>query len=536
MITADSATFNIGRDLTIVSQVDRVEGSNSSKGFNASLSFGLFGTGSGASAGIKGGKGSESKVWVAGVSGILTDNSLDVQVRRGTQITGGVIASYSNDLTFSTETLSTKDIALHDNKRQLDGSLGVNVGVNAQGVSKPGVTVEGKYANHEVKGIAKATIGEGKVEVRSQTAKQTEIQLAAINRDPDSVIEVTSVKDEGFELYISDTAISGAIELAKTVGEALRKVGAVLASRNDMSAKDVASGLAVYKALSEQGINPEALRQCAGRQGSNQWNIWEWIVPSAHAGNICSNLVAQFGNSAIQSCLKILDAAKLGASSMVAAGIERVLAAYERDPKTGDALLLLRDGAVGIAIEVALDNKQKAELDRMGRAGGALLENYINDLVAKVANGRLDKEEAIAMATGATLVALILVPRRLRSKLIASIKKPLSKLTKRFRAPNRTVSFDPKQIQKKYTKHAEDFGVTGNYNKANAEKFQSAVDAHIKSPDVKPITGTYRGDPVTHYVDPKTGLNAMKDPSGNFISSWKLNPAQLKNVIERGKL
>jgi|GEM_PF-5808475 len=45
-----------------------------------------------------------------------------------------------------------------------------------------------------------------------------------------------------------------------------------------------------------------------------------------------------------------------------------------------------------------------------------------------------------------------------------------------------------------------------------------------------------RGNPVIHYLNPKTGLNVISSPSGEFISGWKLNPTQIKNVREHGGL
>jgi hypothetical protein len=91
-----------------------------------------------------------------------------------------------------------------------------------------------------------------------------------------------------------------------------------------------------------------------------------------------------------------------------------------------------------------------------------------------------------------------------------------------------------KQLQKKFEKHATDFGVGGNYNKENAAKFDSAIKEHINSPDVKVIQGTYRGDPATSYVNPNSGLTVITDPNGNFV--WKLNRQQLDHVLESGNL
>jgi RHS repeat-associated protein len=92
-----------------------------------------------------------------------------------------------------------------------------------------------------------------------------------------------------------------------------------------------------------------------------------------------------------------------------------------------------------------------------------------------------------------------------------------------------------KQLQAKF-KHASDFGVSGNYNKINSSNFSSAINQHINSTNVQTILGSYRGQPVTHYLNATTGLNVIASPSGNFISGWLLNPAQLQNVIKHGGL
>jgi RHS repeat-associated protein len=91
------------------------------------------------------------------------------------------------------------------------------------------------------------------------------------------------------------------------------------------------------------------------------------------------------------------------------------------------------------------------------------------------------------------------------------------------------------QLQSKF-KHAADFGIQGNYNAANGAAFRSAINQHINSPGVQVIQGTYRGTPVTHYVNPQTGLNVMSNSAGEFLSGWKLSPQQLQHVTTTGKL
>ncbi len=92
-----------------------------------------------------------------------------------------------------------------------------------------------------------------------------------------------------------------------------------------------------------------------------------------------------------------------------------------------------------------------------------------------------------------------------------------------------------KKLQQKF-KHAADFGVSGNYNTANRVAFGRAINQHVNKSGTRAIPGTYRGNPVTHYLDPKTGLNAMADESGAFVSGWRLSGEQLQNVIQRGSL
>ena len=102
-------------------------------------------------------------------------------------------------------------------------------------------------------------------------------------------------------------------------------------------------------------------------------------------------------------------------------------------------------------------------------------------------------------------------------------------------ASSKILGNSAKQLQKKF-KHAKDFGVTGNYSKANATEFSSAINQHINSPGVRTIQGTYHKQPVTHFLDPSTGLNVISDPAGNFISGWRLSPGQLQNVLKHGGL
>lgn len=50
------------------------------------------------------------------------------------------------------------------------------------------------------------------------------------------------------------------------------------------------------------------------------------------------------------------------------------------------------------------------------------------------------------------------------------------------------------------------------------------------------LEGTYRSEPVTHFVNPQTGLTVIRAADGAFVSGWRLTPDQLANVLTRGSL
>nr|WP_232842300.1 colicin D domain-containing protein [Terrimesophilobacter mesophilus] len=99
---------------------------------------------------------------------------------------------------------------------------------------------------------------------------------------------------------------------------------------------------------------------------------------------------------------------------------------------------------------------------------------------------------------------------------------------------SRIIMTSPRQLQSKF-KHASDFGVAGNYSKANAAEFSAALNQHINSAGTRAIQGTYRGQSVTHYLDSSTRLNVILR-NGEFVSGWKLSPDQLANVLRNGSL
>jgi hypothetical protein len=64
---------------------------------------------------------------------------------------------------------------------------------------------------------------------------------------------------------------------------------------------------------------------------------------------------------------------------------------------------------------------------------------------------------------------------------------------------------DERVLQRKYSSHASDFGIEGNWNSTNRELFRRALNRHVRSSETVP--GWFRGDPVYHHYNPGTGLN-----------------------------
>lgn len=92
------------------------------------------------------------------------------------------------------------------------------------------------------------------------------------------------------------------------------------------------------------------------------------------------------------------------------------------------------------------------------------------------------------------------------------------------------------QMERKFDKHAEDFGVTEPRGKSGFDAFERAVRSQIEDPATLHISGTYRGDAAIINYNPNSGLAVIQKPSGEFVSGWRLSPEQVANVVERGCL
>ena len=104
------------------------------------------------------------------------------------------------------------------------------------------------------------------------------------------------------------------------------------------------------------------------------------------------------------------------------------------------------------------------------------------------------------------------------------------------RAPETALTSTRSQIEKKFDKHAADFGVTEPRGKTGFDELEQAIQSQVRDPATMHISGTYRGDAAIINYNPNTGLAVIQKPSGEFISGWRLSPEQVTNVLQRGSL
>jgi len=97
------------------------------------------------------------------------------------------------------------------------------------------------------------------------------------------------------------------------------------------------------------------------------------------------------------------------------------------------------------------------------------------------------------------------------------------------------VDFSNKQLQSKF-KHADTFGVEGNWDTENREEFKRALQDHINDPDTVTIEGEYRREDAIYYYNEETENIVMTYPDGEFWSAWRLRPDQREHLLATGSI
>ncbi|MCW5934607.1 MAG: hypothetical protein KIT45_09970 [Fimbriimonadia bacterium] len=105
------------------------------------------------------------------------------------------------------------------------------------------------------------------------------------------------------------------------------------------------------------------------------------------------------------------------------------------------------------------------------------------------------------------------------------------------RAPVTFIKFSTKSLQHSISRgHGPDFGVQGNWSKAAGQALQSAITKHCSAPGTTQIKGYYRGKPALFYTNPQTGLTAIFDMQGHYMSGWKFSATQLQYLLTTGRV
>jgi hypothetical protein len=172
----------------------------------------------------------------------------------------------------------------------------------------------------------------------------------------------------------------------------------------------------------------------------------------------------------------------------------------------------------------------------LAQAGEAAEVANAASKVRRILTALIELARTVATTVGRVLTRISEIASKLTKFLSAPIERALVRLgVKEADAELPELLTNARQLQKKF-KHAADFGVEGNYNPANAAAFEQKIREFLGAPGTTRITGTYRGDPAVLSYSPTTSQVVVQDASGNFVSAWKMTPAQLQHVIESGSL
>jgi hypothetical protein len=93
-------------------------------------------------------------------------------------------------------------------------------------------------------------------------------------------------------------------------------------------------------------------------------------------------------------------------------------------------------------------------------------------------------------------------------------------------------------LQHAFSQHANDFDMSGNWNKQTGAEFQQALEDVVQGPNTAEYDGIeYRGQAgYKVFLDQATGKAVIFDEDGNMVAAWKLSPQQIQGVVENGKL
>ncbi|MDD7911542.1 hemagglutinin repeat-containing protein [Pseudovibrio exalbescens] len=328
-VKGETVTARVGGDLTIESQQDTARSTDKSTG--GSLGLSLSANSVGGSVSINNSNGSASKAWVTDQSGIVASGKVDIRTENNTDLTGGLIASESGDLTLDTGTLTHSDIHDHDKASSTGIALSGSVNVTSEkqkpegGGDNPGDattkntveahgSLEGTYSARDKRQITRATVGEGEILIRDED-KQQELEesgattsLASLNRDVTIAQEITRDEEEYVGVYISDEAVRAALQGGKAISEIITNALDRLAQDGKLSQADRTSAMHLLAFKDDPAVLAQ-LKACGSQRSSLSPTLWDWIIAPAHAQGGCAinagGEVVVLSPDAAKACLTV---------------------------------------------------------------------------------------------------------------------------------------------------------------------------------------------------------------------------------------
>jgi filamentous hemagglutinin len=270
-LEAEHVEMDVGRNLTVASLQDtgNVEGERRDASVSATV-------GMGGSFGVNAGSGETegSTAWVNQQTRIIGRESVDIRVEDHTQLDGALIGTDNGNLILDTGTLAYRDIKDHDNEKSEYLSAGFSTGGTAQAnqntparedATGSSWSLEGTYYERDRDQINRATLGEGDIIVRNAPGQD----ISDLNRDIDQAQEITNDEENGYDLYVSSTALNSLGNLAimddpATPEDESRQNTLIQLKENIMNfAKDTNQAYLNMGALGEEDVLPEVVQETA---------------------------------------------------------------------------------------------------------------------------------------------------------------------------------------------------------------------------------------------------------------------------------
>ncbi|WJR33532.1 colicin D domain-containing protein [Mycobacteroides immunogenum] len=198
---------------------------------------------------------------------------------------------------------------------------------------------------------------------------------------------------------------------------------------------------------------------------------------------------------------------------------------------------MLIEQAASIAVGIALSFVTAGIASAAGAGVAAWritrASKYIKNLIeTAVTTAKLSK-------TGRVLTEGVTKFKGAMEALAAKLPKPLRPgKTKTPEPPKLQVTYKKSNLDKKFDSHARDmFGIEGNRNKANLEKFQKSIEGFLGDPANKRISvPDYHGQgPAVVTYNPVTRKMVMQRPNGEFWSCWEMSPQQYQGLLSGGR-